>query len=204
MANTVKQVLDILYDEGFVDKEDGLTVKGQIATHIREVHCLVFAEMIDSGRLKSFTAKQLVGIFSCFTNVSVPEEKRELMPNSETAVNLCVQTIQEKYDRMRDLELDRQLDTGVDYALHYDLIDASIQWCGCANDAECKQLLQALHLEKDVFLGEFVKAILKINNISAELEKVAEYLGDMEFLSVLREIPPLTLKYVATNQSLYV
>ena len=205
MSTTVKQVLDILYHEGFVDKEDGLTMKGQIARHIREVHCLVFADMIESGRLKSYTAKQLVGIFSCFTNVSVPEEKRELMPNStESFINDCVQTIQEKYDRMRDLELDSQLDTGADYALHYDLIDASIQWCCCVNDAECKQLLQVLHLEKDVFLGEFIKAILKINNISAELEKVAEYLGDMEFLSVLKEIPTLTLKYVATNQSLYV
>jgi hypothetical protein len=161
--------------------------------------------MIDSGRLKSFTAKQLVGILSCFTNVSVPEENRDVMPNSaESFINACVKTIVDKYERMRDLELESQIDTGADYSLHYDLIDSCIQWCGCVNDAECKQLLQTLHLEKEVFLGEFVKAILKINNISAELEKVAEYLGDMEFLSVLKEIPTLTLKYVATNQSLYV
>jgi hypothetical protein len=46
-----------------------------------------------------------------------------------------------------------------------------------------------MSLEKDIFLGEFVKAILKINNITAELEKV---------------VPQLTLKYVATNQSLYI
>jgi len=45
---------------------------------------------------------------------------------------------------------------------------------------------------------------LKINNISSELEKVAEYIGNMELLHKLREIPQLTLKYVATNQSLYV
>jgi len=45
---------------------------------------------------------------------------------------------------------------------------------------------------------------LKINNISSELEKVAEYIGNIELLHKLREIPHLTLKYVATNQSLYV
>ena len=63
-----------------------------------------------------------------------------------------------------------------------------------------------LHLEdkKGVFLGELVKALLKINNISAEMEKVAEITGDMELLSKLREIPGMTLKYVVTNQSLYV
>ena len=32
----------------------------------------------------------------------------------------------------------------------------------------------------------------------------AELLGDMKFLSILREVPQVTLKYVATTQSLYV
>ena len=36
------------------------------------------------------------------------------------------------------------------------------------------------------------------------MEKVAEITGDMDFLSKLRDIPQLTLKYVVTNQSLYV
>ena len=61
-----------------------------------------------------------------------------------------------------------------------------------------------MFIEKEIFLGEFVKAILKINNIASEMEKIAELLGDMNFLSVLKQIPQLTLKYVATNQSLYV
>jgi hypothetical protein len=36
------------------------------------------------------------------------------------------------------------------------------------------------------------------------MEKIAEMLGDMNFLSILKSVPQLTLKYVATNQSLYV
>jgi hypothetical protein len=58
--------------------------------------------------------------------------------------------------------------------------------------------------EKQIFLGEFVKALLKINNISAEMEKIAELTGNIAFLSKLREIPNMTMKYVVTNQSLYV
>jgi hypothetical protein len=65
-------------------------------------------------------------------------------------------------------------------------------------------LLQKISQEKEIFLGEFVKAILKINNISLEMEKIAEFLGDIEMLNKLKKIPELTLKYVATNQSLYV
>jgi hypothetical protein len=64
--------------------------------------------------------------------------------------------------------------------------------------------LQKLGAEKEVFLGEFVKALLKINNISNEMEKIADMTGNVSFLSKLREIPNMTLKYVVTNQSLYV
>jgi hypothetical protein len=58
--------------------------------------------------------------------------------------------------------------------------------------------------KKQIFLGEFVKALLKINNISSEFEKIAEMTGNISLLSKLREIPVMTLKYVVTNQSLYV
>ena len=58
--------------------------------------------------------------------------------------------------------------------------------------------------EKGIFLGEFVKALLKINNISGEMEKLAELTGNVALLSKLREISNITLKYVVTNQSLYV
>ena len=58
--------------------------------------------------------------------------------------------------------------------------------------------------EKGIFLGEFVKAILKINNIASEIEKIAEMVGNISLLSKLKEIPALTLKFVVTNQSLYV
>ena len=88
--------------------------------------------------------------------------------------------------------------------MHFDLIEYMIRWCDCETEIDCKMVLQKLSQEKEVFLGEFVKSILKINNITCELEKVAEIIGDIELLHKLKEIPQLTLKYVATNQSLYV
>jgi hypothetical protein len=101
-------------------------------------------------------------------------------------------------------EKSNNLDTGSDYYKHYDLIDYAVEWCDCDNVETCKIVLQKLEKEKGVFLGEFVKAILKINNVANELEKVAESTNNIALLSKLREIPMLTLKYVATNQSLYV
>ena len=78
-----------------------------------------------------------------------------------------------------------------------------MDWCDAENEIQCKVILQKL-AEKNIFLGEFVKALLKINNVANELEKIAEMNNKIDLLQKLREIPSKTLKFVATNQSLYV
>ena len=208
IQTNIMSVIDVLINSQFVNNTDNgfaLTVKGHIATNLREVHCLVFSELIDSGIFSQFGAKELVGIFSCFTNIMVPEDIRETIPNSyNTNVKYCIMDIYNAYTLQSNNETKHNIDTGFDYRMHFDMIDYSIKWCECENDIECKQLLNDIVANKDIFLGEFIKGILKINNITAEMEKIAEYLGDMKFLSILKQVPQLTLKYVATNQSLYV
>ena len=188
-----------------INQENTLTIKGNIASYLREVHPLIFAELLHTDMLQTLEPEELIGILSCFTNVSVSEENRALTPQSNNPnVQRLAIRITEMYEKHQDLELEYRIETDFDYSIHYDLIDYCIQWSKCESQVECKMIIQTIALEKEIYLGEFVKAILKINNISAELEKVAEYLGDMAFLSSLKKIPLLTLKYIATNQSLYI
>jgi hypothetical protein len=58
--------------------------------------------------------------------------------------------------------------------------------------------------ESGIFLGEFIKAIIKLHNVIEEMKKVAEYFQELEFLNKLNNMPDMILKFVATNQSLYV
>jgi superfamily II RNA helicase len=209
LETNVYKVLNLMEQDKFIQMSDEnkyiLTTKGHIATHIRETHCLVFADLIESKVLHKFEAKELVGILSCFTNISVQEEKKSVIPISDYGnVKDTIITIYDMYQKQSNIELKNMIETGIDYSIHYDLIDFAIKWCECENDADCKRLLHEISMEKEIFLGEFIKAILKINNITSEMEKIAELLGDMEFLALLKEVPQLTLKYVATNQPLYV
>ena len=205
----IQKVVDILKTTQFIEDGDThkykLTTKGHIASQLREVHCLVFAELIMNKTLDKFLAKELVSIFSCFTNIGVSEEYMSINPYSENKqIQSLLVEIQDKYNKHKDKETHQQLNTGVDYDIQFDIIDYVLEWCEATNDSDCKLVLQKMESEKTIFLGDFVKAILKINNISSELEKIAEYIGNIELLHKLREIPQLTLKYVATNQSLYI
>jgi len=210
LGSNVSIILEFLEKDGFIEKEElslsyKLSIRGFIATHLREIHCLVFAKLLEDNLFDILDTKKIIAIFSCFTNVTVADEQKSLAP---LYTNSDLQEIMGKiaclYDYYQDFETVKQVNTGIDYEMHYDLIDYVIAWTDCESAPDCKAVLQKLEKEKGVFLGEFVKAILKINNIANEMEKIAESIGNIALLSKLREIPTLTQKFVATNQSLYV
>jgi superfamily II RNA helicase len=182
-----------------------LTLLGKIAAQIRELHCLTFAKLYMDGTLDKLTTKQLVALFSCFTNIKVIDELKDNVPKSnDPTVNDLVSKIFHLYDDYKYKEYMSNINTGFDYDMHYDLLGYVEKWCDTEDVVECKSVLQELGEKKEIFLGELVKALLKINNISSEMEKLAEMTNNIDFLSKLREIPRMTLKYVITNQSLYV
>ena len=206
----VEAVLNHLKREHFVENDDNelninLTLKGKIASQLREIHCLVFSEIIEKKSIDELSSKQLVGLFSCFTNISVADDYKEHFPyTDDKKTNEIVTHVSTMYSDYQEKEIDLGLNTGTDYNFHFDLLRYTTEWCEAQTVEECKLLLQKIAEEKGIFLGEFVKALLKINNISNEMEKIAELTGNIHFLSKLREIPNMTLKYVVTNQSLYV
>lgn len=204
----VEKVLILLEQKGFIKKENlqlNLTLQGSIASHLKEVPCLAFAECMETNKLFSFSSKQLICFLSCFTNINVQDDFKDWKPKTEDSqLKKILENIPLLYTEYQKKEEEYQINTGTEYIFHYDLLYYVEEWTKCECIEECKIVLQKLELEKEIFLGEFVKALLKINNIACELEKIAELTGNIEFLSKLREIPNLTMKYVVTNQSLYI
>lgn len=212
MDYTIQKVEIILQENNFIDSinegtEKEISDKGKIAAHIKEIHCLVFANLLEKyDSFKELEYYEIAALFSCFTNVSVLEDYKDFTPKTD---NILLKNIildaKSELDKFQDMETYHQVYTGTDYNIMYDLIDPIIRWCKYAEDERsCKEIIQTILQEKNIFLGEFIKAILKINNIANECEKLCEYMGNMELLSKIKQIPLNTLKFVATNQSLYV
>jgi superfamily II RNA helicase len=210
LDNNINIVLNMLEERGFIGlKEDhltySLTVKGAVASHFKEVPCLIFADLVLNNVFASFSAYEMVGILSCFTNVKVSDDKKAFLPVSDyKKVAQLLKEIHVSCNTFVDLELKNGINTGTDYDLIFDLTDYMMFWAECDSEPECKLLLQRMSEEKDIFLGEFVKAILKVVAITVELSAVAELIGDMELLQKCKEVPEILQKFVATNQSLYV
>ena len=117
-------------------------------------------------------------------------------------VKTVIHTIQTTYNKYYDIETKHRTAFAEDYTLHYDMGEFIMDWCNATNEQECNAVLHNAS-NYDITLGEFVKAVLKINNIAQELEKVALLLHNVKLLHTLSEIPALTLKGCVTNQSPY-
>jgi superfamily II RNA helicase len=207
----VYTVLQLLKDEEFVDGDFSdestlkLSLKGKIASQLREVHCLVFAKILEDKQIDHLSSKQLVSLFSIFTNITVKDDYKDYSPRTDdNDLQNIIKTVNKMYEDYSIKETSLKINTGFDYNIHYDLLNYVEKWCDCQDVESCKLVLQEMDEEKQIFLGEFIKALLKINNISGEMEKIAEMTGNIAFLSKLKEIQNMTLKYVVTNQSLYV
>ena len=167
---------------------------------------MIFSNLIISKKLESFEPNELACIFSCFTNIGVQESYKSYNTSEIDNSNLkdIIDYITKEYEDYDEDEKVLRINSSIDYTIHYDLVNYIQEWCSCEDVIDAKLLLQRLQYEKGIFLGEFVKAILKICNITNEMIKIAEINNSLSFLHKLHEIPKLLLKFVATNQSLYV
>jgi superfamily II RNA helicase len=179
--------------------------KGIIASHIQEAHSLALTDLyIKTNGFKDISSEEIVGILSCFTNITTNDENIIQRPHSKfEKVNELCNFLNKSYNFYYDTEVENQINSGTDYNLHYQIIDEVIDWCHCKNEKECIEVIQKIK-SYNISLGDFVKAILKINNISNELEKICEIIGDIELLNKIKQIPSITMKYVVNNVSLYV
>jgi superfamily II RNA helicase len=213
---TVALHLDILEHEGFItptntppdiDKLKGycLTEKGEIATLVQEMHSLATSELLVKGLFDQLTSTELASVLSCFTSIRLSDDMKVLCVSSmevNKRVKDTVAMIKESYDKYYDIETKAHTSFAEDYTLHYDMCQLIFEWCQARSDAECSEVLQKANYY-GIVLGDFVKAVLKINNIAQELEKVCILQNNMKLLASIKAIPTLTMKSCVTNQSLY-
>ena len=211
LQKNVETIETFLLDEGFFYKIPeteltGLTTIGTIASNIKEMHCLAFSTiMYKFDNFAELNYKQLVGLFSCFTNITINDELKSETPNTkDSQLKHIIDELQDSYENFHFYETKNGLFTGEDYNLNFNIIDFTMEWCDVGNEAESKTLIKKFKDEKGLFLGEFIKAILKINNIVSEIEDICDIINDMNLLSKCKEIQQHTLKYIVINQSLYI
>ena len=178
-----------------------LTNLGEVAIFFQEVDSILMTEMLYKFVFfNDLTSISIVALLSCFTNIKIHDDIKILSYTAEP-LNKYLEFLAARSHYYEDEECDINTENSI---IHYDLIDELIAWYEAEDELTCKQIIINLQYEKNLFIGDFIKAILKINNIINELKNVAVFLDNNSLLSKLEPISQKLLKYVATNQSLYI
>ena len=204
VSNLVQRLLDVLVEVGVIrSTEDNKYTL--ITGVVSEINPILITYLCDKwNHFEDFKPVDLVAFLSLFTDVRVHEEYR-VYPGSTT---YCEQTFMNEriksFEKMREsliiTEQSHQIcvkESGLD-GFCYDLLDFMYDWCDCRDEFECKVLIMEMG-SRGISIGDFTKAVLKISTIARELAETT----CVELKHKLSEIDGLILKYVATNQSLY-
>ncbi len=147
----------------------------------KEVDCVCWSVALERNRdmFEALSVSELVGFLSMFAYDKVDDDTViTLPPNVISLINvfetLGVECNREKLRYFED-------------------------WCNATNDTQCKQII----VDSGLYAGEFIKIVLKINNICSELTAACSVFGYTRLAKKISEVAGATLKSIVTTQSLY-
>lgn len=181
--------LDNLVRMKCVDSQGKLTPLGVMASEINEGHPLLMSTAYSAGIFKGLAGPEVAALLSCF----VQPDPHEYTPEVPFEVLPHYARIQAVQSHMSSLETPRSDPM-------YWRIDA--YWmCAILMWAKGETPLNSICAEYEIYEGNFVKAVLKVEGVLNELRVLATYSQDLEMLEVLREFT--IVRGVVVPNSLY-
>ena len=202
-----EKIKQILLENEFIDGRGEFTIKGSVASNLHEIHPLIGCQLYQLFCDNLPTVQHVITVFSMFADLRVPEEYRRINPQlKDSVVNDSAKDLKRWTEHYANEELKHGTYTGIVYdnLLQYDLLEEMSEWVACESEQQCKYFIQCKLGEREISVGDFTKAVLKILVITKEFVSICELLGNVSLLSILKKVDPLISKYVATSQSLYV
>ena len=196
MENKFALLRQMLQQHGFLEN-DLCTDKGKIASSLEEVPSLVLATLY--GKLRDLSIRDFLLYLSCFSNF------REETTNIDTNHHLfpLMQETESLMEQFQSFEIHHGIETGETYLFQGNTLHIMEAWIDATDEKEMVHVYGLLR-EKNIFMGEWLKLIVKIHHLCRQWEKICNELQDVVFLQKLQDTSSYLLKSVATNTSLYV
>ena len=200
-------MFDVLYTNEFINSDNTLSQKGHIASRLNELNNIVFSEIITKGHLDNMSLREFVTFISLFIHFRVSDEggtfDKDLYKLSDEFMD-CLDNTTKYMEKYSNILLKYNINFNEeDYSLCYTMYDLVLKWCDTTNEMESIQVINECN-SRGVFIGEFVKCLLKIVNISNEIGSISKCIANVKLESLTSNVEEKILKFVATNQSLYV
>jgi superfamily II RNA helicase len=200
--NSIKSNIDIiiqlLKDEKYYG-DNKITKKGIIASEINECNELLFTEMIFQGLLDDLDFPEIIGLLSAFINEKDSNSDERYIKDLKVSGNLkwALKRIQEIAYEFIKLEDKYQLYIESDYNLYLDFIEPAYIWASGGT-------IHDVFKSTCMYDGNFVKAIMRINNICENLMDICKNIERFDICSKLESYNSILIRDITTINSLYI
>ena len=192
ISSQINNIHSILNENGFFHEKN-------IAKSINEIHPLVFTDLlIHLDWFDNYSTSDLFSILSCFYDVKVQDDYKLFKP---LFLKEEIEFINERIHYYMDKENQYCLSSYTQECIQYDMMEYIQGWMKCDDEPSSLSLLEKLKREKNIFSGDFIKCCLKLVNVAREIDSISDlHLG---LRQKLREGSDLLMKFICTNESLY-
>ena len=190
--NYIDNIIEILNDNNYLTNNN-LTNKGKMVCMINEINPFIFCDLYENTNgFKEYTGSELFSTLSYFY---------ELKDNT---LNNDIINIQKIIDKYKDIELKYNIFL-TDVNLQPIMYIYVKEWIEECNDIKsCNSFIDKFKRQTGLYIGEFIKCCLKLINLSNELKTVCLYFNNNDLLEKIENSLPKIMKFIITNNSLYI
>jgi len=188
----------VLQDLGYL-KNDTLTLKGIISSQINECNCILLTEMITQNIFNDLEPEEICAVLAIFIQESHSDQEISLNKIENMNVQNTLIKVNKIIEDLIDIEKNRDVNTYLTgfYDISYNYVDMVYYW------ASGSSVPEAFNMNVDMYEGDFIKNILKINNITSDVQSLSKIYGNIEIVPKMEGIQDLLVRDIVTANSLY-
>jgi len=187
--NSLLAIKNVLSEHKFMD--DVISQKGIIAAQINECNPLLLTEMIMYGFFDNLTPPEIIGLLAIFVDEGddITFEKIEGTLLLKHYIKDLIVIINEYQQTEARYGIVGNEDF---WTINFGFVDTAYKWA-----------LGESVITDGLFVGNFIRSMIKINNISKDLKYLFELAGNVNIIPVLEQIEPLIMRDFVSVNSLY-
>lgn len=173
--------------------------KGILSSQVNECNEILLTEMLTNGLFDDLNDEQICGLLSVFSNTRCLSDDMKVynfnVLDIDNKLKEKLTELEKMKDRLEKSVLENKITISTDWELNYDMIEYNYKWG--RGDAYGS-------LNFDNYIGNFIKDVLKLDNVISTLEILCSNLDKIELFNKLSNIHHKILRDIVTSESLYI
>ena len=196
------KMVSVLRRIGYMHTDSALpTIKGIIASQINECNELILTEMITSRLFDKLEPVEICAVLSIFIgdvkhSDAITMNNIKLQNSNVMNALVCVNKIIDNF-----VGVERECNVAVHmsdyYNVYYNYVDVVYHWASGCDIGVVFDLV-------DTYAGNFIKNMLKVNNIVNDVISLSKVYGNIEVIPNLECINEMLIRGIVTANSLYI